>query len=490
MTSHRYRSAAFAVASVAALGALAPACDGSYQQFLSAVPQPAGDTSTPVQVLLGIDGMSRQAFDLARTRGAFAGWNVADLVTPFPGTSDYSWTRTLRAEPIGGYEIEYYDPAANQVVGAGLEGVAEHPLHEGIAGTYPCYQRFDFLGDGTTWQARGYLDPLGSVGDTLDGLFDTVAGRARTQRTVLAYMMTVDVVSHMGGLDEAAWTLVEIDRRIRAFEAAQEQKYTFTIFADHGNAHLPSQLVEPRDVLRDVGVAPVDVLSPDAPLEAVPIVHVRVNYVALHTHPGRVAEVAARSSTSASVDLAVAPLPAAAVTADVSGDGDGDTVRATAARVGADARWYGVWRKGQRYLFARDDDGAITVVEPARWDWLGAELSPFTSQDGRVATLTDQQAFAATLGSGYPDIFYRTATAFSDPAARHPADVLLSMPDDVASIGFEVPLAADIRANDGFHGSLSRAATMSVLASQTGSLPTSLRSDDLADMFPALAGHP
>lgn len=62
------------------------------------------------------------------------------------------------------------------------------------------------------------------------------------------------------------------------------------------------------------------------------------------------------------------------------------------------------------------------------------------------------------------------------------------MPDDVASLGFEVPLAGEIRANAGFHGSLSRASTMSVVASEIAALPPAMRSDDLAELFSVLGG--
>jgi hypothetical protein len=119
---------------------------------------------------------------------------------------------------------------------------------------------------------------------------------------------------------------------------------------------------------------------------------------------------------------------------------------------------------------------------------VGVDLNPFTSADRATAHLGDRQAFALTLHGPYPDLFYRVATAFSNPAARYPANVLWSMPDDVASIGFEVPFAGEIRANAGFHGSLSRASTMSVVASEAAGLPAAVRSDDLADLFPMLGG--
>src|SRR4051794_39735891 len=89
------------------------ACDGSYAQFLDAVPGSDEDAPAEVQVFVGIDGLSREAFDGARARGAFASYHTASLVTPFPGTSDYVWTRLLRTGTMQSYELGYYDPAAN-----------------------------------------------------------------------------------------------------------------------------------------------------------------------------------------------------------------------------------------------------------------------------------------------------------------------------------------------------------------------------------------
>ena len=465
-------------------------CDGPYQQFLDSVPVNAMPSDVPAQVFLGIDGLSRQAFDRARARGAFAGWNAADLITAFPGTSDYAWTRTLRAGSLDGYEIQYFDPQRNQLENAGLSGVAAHPFREGIAGTYPCYQRFDFVGDGETWQLNSYLDPAAALTKTLDALFDTVAARGRTQAEIMAYVINVDVIGHEGGLDAAVAMLLEIDRRIREFQADHARPYKFTIFADHGNAHLRSMLVDPREILRAVGVTPVESLGIEVAhgtgpakttattLEAVPVVHVRVNYVALHALRKDVARIAEAVSRDPRIELAVAPLP------------PGDAVARNAAPQGADAgAAFAVWRRGEIFTFRRDAAGRIVVDQPDSWTWLGADLRSWRDAGGATATLDDRVAFAVTRNGPYPDLFYRVATAFTHPAARFPADILLSMPDDVASYGFTVPGAADIQAADGFHGSLSRASTMSVVASQTFALPEAVRGDDLADMFPILRGE-
>ena len=464
-------AAAFAVATALAA---ACGCDAPYQQFLGSIPTDEVDPDAPVEVFLGIDGLSKQAFDMARARGAFADYHAADLITPFPGTSDYSWTRTLRAGALGGYELQYFDPQANTMENRGLVGVAEHPLREGIADTLPAYQRFDFLGDGETWMLDSYLDPVASLRPTLDQMFDTVAARGRTKSRVMAYLLNVDVVGHLGGRDQAVAMLIEIDRRIRAFKADHRRRFQFTLFADHGNAHQRSRLVDPVQILTDVGITSVDALSASAaadatapPLEAVAVVHVRVNYVALHAARDNVVDIAARTSRHPYVDLAVARL------ADDAGG----------------AQRFGIWRQGVVHRFSRDATGTIVVDDPDAWCWLGMDFGPWRDAAGATAKLTDRQAFDATVSGPYPDVFYRVATAFTHAATRFPADILLSMPDDVASFGFAVPGAVvDVRAADGFHGALSRASTLSVVASDSKPLPPAVRSDELADMFPMLRG--
>ena len=64
------------------------------------------------------------------------------------------------------------------------------------------------------------------------------------------------------------------------------------------------------------------------------------------------------------------------------------------------------------------------------------------------------------------------------------------MPDDATSFGFTIPGAVvDVHAVDGFHGALSRASTLSIVASDSHPLPSAVRSDDLADLFPVLGGE-
>ena len=433
-------------------------CDVGYGGFLDTIPVPDQHPEQPVQVFLGIDGLSRAAFDQARAKGAFRDYAAADLVAFFPGVSDYSWMRLLRAGQTPGYEIQYFDPQRNALFNPGIPGVIEHPLKQGVADPLPCYRRFDFLGDGDLWTVYGYTNPEAALPSTLDAMFNVLAARGRSQPAFLGYLMNVDVVSHHGGFDRAVSMLVEIDRRIQEFQARHPGRYTFTILADHGNAHQKAELVDPRQLLQEVGVAPVEALSDPAALEAIPIVHVRVNFVSVHTAPGQRAEVAARASRHRWVDLTAAPL-------------------------GEDR--FAVFRRGQRYAFARHADGSVVVEDAASWAALGVPLP--AGPDG-TSVLSDGEAFAATIGGPYPDLFYRVATAFTDPTVQFPADVIVSLRDDVASFGFHLPGTDDSLAVDGFHGALSRASSLSVVASQGRSLPPVVRADDLRGLFPALAG--
>jgi hypothetical protein len=445
---------------------LAAGCDTGYGSFLSTVPVTDQHPAQPVSVIMAIDGLSRAAFDEARARGAFRDYADADLLTFFPGVSDYSWMRLLHAGQMPGYEEQYFDPQENTLHGAGLAGVAEHPLRQGIANPFPSYRRFDFLGDGDLWTVAGYLDPEAALPSTLDALFDLVATRGRSQPAVLTYLMNVDVVSHHGGFARAVSMLVEIDRRIEEFKARHPGRFAFTLLADHGNAHRAAELIDPRELLRQVGVTPVEAFGDPGALEAVPIVHVRVNFVSVHTRPGQEAEVAARASRHRWVDLTAAPLPPAV---------DGQ-------------RRFGVFRGGRLYAFGRDDDdGGVRVEDPAAWADLGVALA--ADQDGQ-ARLTDEEARDATAGGPYPDLFHRVATAFTNPTVRFPASVILSLRDDVASFGFHLPGTDDALAVDGFHGALSRASSLSVVATEKRSLPREVRADDLVQLFPELGPRP
>jgi hypothetical protein len=196
-------------------------------------------------------------------------------------------------------------------------------------------------------------------------------------------------------------------------------------------------------------------------VEAIPIVHVRVNFVSVHARPAMIDEVATRTSRHPWVDL-------------------------SAAALGPDR--FALYRAGVRHAFRRLPDGTAVVEDAPAWSALGLDLSPWTDAAG-VARIPDAEAFAATRLGPYPDLFHRVATAFTDPTVTTPASIILSLRDDVASFGFHLPGSGDHLAVDGFHGALSRASTLAVVASQSYQLPAAVRADDLIELFPALKGR-
>lgn len=454
-------------------------CDSSYGHFLNNVPikDERAEATAPTQVFLGVDGISRQAFDQARAQGAFRNWNAADWVGFFPAVSDYSWMRMFRAGQMPGYELQYFDPKTNELHNKGLLGVAEHPLSQGLLDPLACWKKFDFLGNGEAWTFNGYLDPEAALPGTTDDLFRVLERLGRTQEVSLAYLMNVDVVSHTGGLTKAVAMLIEIDRRINEFQASHPGRFTFTMFGDHGNAHVKAELVDPRILLEESGVPSVERLFEWPRLEAIAIVHVRVNFVSLHTHPSQAEDVAKRTSMHRWVDLTAVDLGAATMAAQ-------------------EVHRYGVFKKGHLLAFAKRANGDYIVERPDEWDaMLGTHLALPCTTDAepkcreQPITLGDRESFERTHNDAYPDPFHRIETGFSDKTVQFPPQVMISMPDNVSSFGFHLPGGGDHASIDGFHGALTRGSSLSVLASQSTMLPPALRADDLLDTFPALRTH-
>ena len=105
------------------------ACDWQQSALLNSVPID-GTRTDDMYVYLAYDGLDPVTVREAMARGAFAGaqWKTASFVNSFPGSSDVSWTRIMRAGKLKGYEYEYYDPAQDKLVDSGYSGLAKHIL--------------------------------------------------------------------------------------------------------------------------------------------------------------------------------------------------------------------------------------------------------------------------------------------------------------------------------------------------------------------------
>lgn len=458
---------------VAALLALA-ACDWDYYAMMNSVPIQGDPAANPVvHVMLAVDSLAYAAAVDAQSRGAFPGFKLARHLTGFPGTSDISWTRILHTAPIESYELQYYDPVEHEVVRSGYSGLLMHAVP---FSTRPCYEAFDFSANGLTNALYNYESPRYSLGTTLDNVFTLLEGRAQTRSTeaFLAFINELDAIGHMEPYEDYLEALLVLDRRVEAFKAAHpERTWLFTLVSDHGHNFISSpdeKMIRFHDELPRLGIKAVDSLEgrdADGPLAAVPIVHARVTYVALHTLQEQAPEVARRVSGARFTDLAIAKLPAP----------NGHT-----------EPWYGVWRDGGlalRFGFdARADSYLVDVsgaLEALDLDWIGSGKG--------IVSVGDQELFERTRYSDFPDLLYRTRTALEPAGLEYPAQVLVSFRHPYASVGFEVPGGGNAIAIASFHGGMHRLDATGVVLTEARELPPAIRSDTFLELFPVFAAR-
>jgi hypothetical protein len=103
--------------------------------------------------------------------------------------------------------------------------------------------------------------------------------------------------------------------------------------------------------------------------------------------------------------------------------------------------------------------------------------------------VTDEEAFAMSVHSKYPDLLLRTRTAFEALSIRSPADVLVSFKRPYASLGFQIPFGANAIASAGFHGAMDDLASSGVVMTQEQIMPEVIRSDDVLTFFPQWSEH-
>jgi hypothetical protein len=449
---------------ILALALALAGCDLVDDAFLNSIPV-TGTRTDDMHVFIAYDGLAPSTVDEATARGAFAGpqWRRSRFVTAFPGTSDLSWTRILRTRKMSGYEYEYYDPTSDKLVNAGLLGLLKHILpafSETLSYEAGYLRAFDYRSNGYSHNLGVYSNTWVSLGESLDELFFALDSRAQTDNVFLAYLMEGDVLGHTGKREDCTSTLLRLAARIEAFRAAHPRRtFRFTLLSDHGmDFHdMPvGHFLEYEDELRKVGIESVSSLGgrdPSQGVYAVPILHVRLMYFALHTHPELIAEVGQRASQLESVDF-------------------------VAGRLGPSR--YGLWSDGRLAGTFEHADGTYQ---------LEGDFSRFGIPEG-LASASDEELFALTNASPYPDLLYRLRTALSQVGLSYPADLIASTRSGWQSAG-AIPLPSgspDTLVTGGTHGG-ANADGVGALVSEEPDLPDAIRADAFLDLFPLLATH-
>jgi len=439
-------------------------CDWTEAAFLNSLPT-AGNKSGDFYVYLGVDGLSPRTVREAMAQGAFQrpDWKVAKFITMFPGTSDASWTRILHTAKTEGYEFEYYDPTTDSVINSGLLGVGRHlmpTVSESLSFDAAYLAAFDYRSNGYAHGLEAYRDPWVSIGDSLDDLFFTLEGRIGTEDAFTGYMLESDVLGHTATPADCAQLLGMLASRIEQFRASHESRnFHFTLLSDHGMDFTgipPERLLDLNDELPKVGVVPVRSLGgrdPKQEVYAVPIVHTRVTYLAMHTHPDLIAEVGLRTSRLESVDF-------------------------VAGRLGPTR--YGLWSGGKLAV-------SFEYLPESSSYLADGDLARFGIDPRLVQGVSDQDLFNLTKDAKYPDLFYRVRTSLSDTSVEYPADLLVSFRTGWGSVGFRLPGGVG-EFSGGSHGSADDLA-YGVLISDERDLPDAVRADSFLSLFPRAAEH-
>ena len=198
-----------------ALAAALAGCDWANATFLNSIPLD-GERTDDMYVYLAYDGLAPTTVKEAMARGAFAGgdWKSSKWITDFPGSSDTSWSRILRAERMKGYEYEYYDPKHDQLVNAGTPGLLKHilPVFTEVLNFEPDYQRaWDYRSHGYSHNFEVYSDTWVSLGESLDDLFFQLDGHAQTSNVFIGYFMEGDVLGHTGVPEDCTKLLLRLE---------------------------------------------------------------------------------------------------------------------------------------------------------------------------------------------------------------------------------------------------------------------------------------
>lgn len=462
------------------------ACDWEHFGLVNSVPLPPPQhIGQPVHVFLGLDGVSRAAFDQAVSEGAFQGFSTSTLIPMYPATSDASWSRILHTRRFPGYEYTYYDETQDTIVDPGLSGVLQHiippfdgtPLTLSSSHAPAYYQAFDVHASDYFDAIGSYTTTLVSMGKALDQIFFILAGRLNTQQVFFAYLLETDVLGHSDSITSVVTALKTLSTRMQEFsDRHPEHPVVYTLFTDHGLDHIakpPGHVIATTPEVAATGVRTVSSFfeGRQGPQPwAVVIEHTRTTYVAVHTEDAQADEVARRISTNQKFDLVVSR-----------------SLPATNATLPGSWPRVSIWKDGARAAYFAFDAVTNTYYLDVGLDQSAVGVSlPMGS--GTFSAFSDEQLFAATAGQAYPDLFFRARTALDALSVQHPAQVMASLKTDYVCVGYQSSLFS-ASGTAGSHGSLARAGSEGILATQGRTLPPYTRSDNLLGMFPDLEAH-
>ena len=362
------------------------------------------DGNSTRTLLLALDAVSYRVATEAVSRGAFAGWTAPSvLVAPFPSLTHVGFAALFQPFGVGpswGYEVRYFDAAANHTVG-GNPLTYRHDLA-------PWCELIDVSRRSVPSKVANYVSSPRAAVAELDEIFRELLLSPRD--LVIAYVGATDGFAHLYEEDRLVRFLVDLDGQVRDLAVRhQEQRgrgLRVVLFSDHGcgrdAVHYTGSF---KPLLREAGLRVVDHL--EAPQDVVAPTFGIVNYSSLFLKDDTRAEAAAQvMATHEAVDLAAFSLRPGLV--EIIG-------RSGRARV----RWSGP--AGQVRYACEDLAGDLLGLAEARRRLTAAGRF---DQDGFAH---EDHWLAETAFEQYSDPLRRLALAFSGGRVGSRASVLLSL---------------------------------------------------------------
>ena len=390
------------------------------------VDQETSPDGIPLRMVLAVDGVPYDLFAEMQARGLFRDFRpVARMVAPFPSLSDVSFAAIGGSDPPAGYQVMRFDPISNRVVGNTLASLSSraHPNLPADSSDHSSWHRMA----GYLAANRVALADMHRIGNELL--------RSR-KATFVAYLEQSDAILHIEGRPGAVRFLNELDGFLQALQeevrARTGRDLRVDIVSDHGSTLMEGRGVALDRQLRSCGFRRRDRIQAETDV-AYSYAGI-IGSVAITASPGRVEDVGRCLARTDGVDFVAVDR--------------GDHVRLFSGRGGAEIRPATTPREAYAYRASGADP--LRLLDPSAGE--------------REAVFDQERLFQQSLDSAYPDPLRRLWRAFHG-VVQHPSPILVSLADGREAGNRTVRGLAIVRGRAGTHGSLTRSASLGILAS-------------------------
>ena len=387
----------------------------------------------PLRLVLALDGIPFDLFREAQEKGCFASFGSASrMVSTFPSLSDVAFSAIGGTEPPDGYQIMRFDRETGRVVGntMGALGGAEH-----------AHLPADSRVHGTWHRMMGYMVSARMAMHDLNLIEEDML--ASDKATFVGYLEDTDMLMHVHGHDEGLVFLERLDVSLNDLCAEVRTRtgrdLAIDIVSDHGSTMQRGRVVGVEKVLGECGFSRAKRLETDDDV-AYSLAGI-IGSVAITSAPGEADEIAVCLAPAEGVDLVA-------------------------------------WQGGKNVVKVRSTDGVAEIslvsAEPETYSYRMLEGDPLALGESAgiapdaprpvIATFVEADLFRSTLDAERPDPLRRLWRAFHG-AVKEPSDVLVSLSDGYEAGNRTVRSLARLRGRSGTHGSMTRLASLGVIAS-------------------------